>query len=198
METFHARKRGQLSTALIVTDMLNRYEHEDADPLMESVRAALPQLRSLIEQARERDVLTVYVNDNHGDWTAGRQELCQWAMNGRDPALVEPILPPSDAPFVIKARHSIFYGTQLEYLLRQQEISRLIIAGQVTEQCILYSALDAYVRHFEVVIPRDAVAHIHADLADAALRMAQRNMRAQMITADGGAYSDSLTAAAAN
>jgi CBS-domain-containing membrane protein len=52
----------------------------------------------------------------------------------------------------------------------------LVITGQVTEQCILYSALDAYVRHFDVVVPRDAVAHIHSDLADAALRT---NMRAQ-------------------
>ncbi|HET9720235.1 MAG TPA: isochorismatase family protein, partial [Solirubrobacteraceae bacterium] len=51
------------------------------------------------------------------------------------------------------------------------------------EQCILYSALDAYVRHFDVVIPRDAVAHIDPDLARAALRMMERNMRAAVVPA---------------
>jgi nicotinamidase-related amidase len=46
----------------------------------------------------------------------------------------------------------------------------------VTEQCILYSALDAYIRHFKVRVPRDAVAHIHEDLAGSALRMMELNM----------------------
>jgi len=55
---------------------------------------------------------------------------------------------------VIKARHSIFYSTPLEYLLGQEGIDHLVLAGQVTEQCILYSALDAYVRHHHVTVPR--------------------------------------------
>ena len=54
----------------------------------------------------------------------------------------------------------------------------------MAEQCVLYSALDAYVRHFEVVDPRDAVAHIHEDLADAALQMMKTNMSAQITDAD--------------
>ena len=170
--------------ALIVLDMLNRYDHEDAEPLIESVRSVLPAMRGLIRRALERDALVIYVNDNYGDWTAGRRELAEASMNGVDPSLVEPILPPSDAPFVVKARHSVFYGTQLEYMLRQHGIERLYLAGQVTEQCILYSALDAYVRHYSIVVPRDAVAHIHCDLADAALRMMKINMRAQITTAD--------------
>jgi nicotinamidase-related amidase len=58
----------------------------------------------------------------------------------------------------------------------------------VTEQCILYSALDAYVRHFEVAVAPDAVAHIHADLADAALRMMEINMSAQLVPAGAGAF----------
>ncbi|HUR83801.1 MAG TPA: isochorismatase family protein [Solirubrobacteraceae bacterium] len=72
------------------------------------------------------------------------------------------------------------YSAPLEYLLRQEEVERIVLVGQVTEQCILDSALDAYVRHFEVAIPRDAVAHIHEDLADAALQMMQRNMSADV------------------
>jgi nicotinamidase-related amidase len=59
--------------ALLVVDMLNRYEHDDAEPLKDSVRAALPSMKRLIDAARDSDALTVYVNDNHGDWTAGRR-----------------------------------------------------------------------------------------------------------------------------
>jgi nicotinamidase-related amidase len=171
-----------MSTALIVVDMLNRYEHEDGEQLLGSVREMVPRLARLIENARQANVVTIYVNDNHGDWTAGRTQLSQWALEGADPSVVEPILPRDDVPFLIKARHSVFYETQVEYLLRHEGIERVVLCGQVTEQCILYSALDAYVRHFEVVIARDVVAHIHEDLADAALRMMERNMRATVIS----------------
>ena len=63
----------------------------------------------------------------------------------------------------------------------EHDVERVVLAGQVTEQCILYSALDAYIRHFDVTVPRDAVAHIHEDLADAALRMMETNMSADVV-----------------
>jgi len=171
-----------LRSALIVVDMLNTYEHEDSDPLMESVRERVPALSELLRDARESDVLTIYVNDNYGDWSAGRPELVEHALGGAAPELVEPILPEPDLPFVVKARHSIFYETQLEYLLRQEDVGKILLTGQVTEQCILYSALDAYVRHFEVSVAVDAVAHIHEDLAQAALRMMELNMQAELVS----------------
>jgi nicotinamidase-related amidase len=169
-----------MHTALIVVDMLNRYDHEDAARLMRSVRERLPAMRRLIDAARDHEILTVYVNDNHGDWSACRPELVERALRGRAPELVEPIAPPPDVAFVVKARHSIFYETQTEYLLRQEQIERIVLVGQVTEQCILYSALDAYVRHIAVAVASDAVAHIHEDFAQAALRMMERNMRADV------------------
>jgi nicotinamidase-related amidase len=172
-----------MRSAVVVIDMLNHYDHEDADRLVPSVREALPAMRELLARAQAQDVPVVYVNDNYGDWSACRPELVERALRGRAPELVEPIAPPPDVGFVVKARHSIFYETQLEYLLRQEELERIVLVGQVTEQCILYSALDAYVRHFEVAIPRDAVAHIHEDLAAAALRMMERNMRADVAAA---------------
>lgn len=169
-----------MTTALIVTDMLNRYEHQDAEPLLESVTAVVPRLQELIADARERELLVAYVNDNQGDWTAGRGELAAAAMDGAAPSLVQPLLPPPDLPFIVKARHSVFYGTQLEYMLRQHDVTRLVLTGQVTEQCILYSALDAHVRHFDVAIATDAVAAIYDDLGAAALRMMERNLAAEL------------------
>jgi nicotinamidase-related amidase len=165
-------------TALIVTDMLNPYEHADADALARSVERSLPAMQKLIERANGADVLTVYVNDNYGAWRSSRQELVETALRGRYGHLVKPIAPHDDALFVVKARHSIFYQTPLEYLLRQEEVERVVLIGQVTEQCILYSALDAYIRHFEVAVPRDAVAHIHEHLADASIELMELNMDA--------------------
>jgi nicotinamidase-related amidase len=171
-------------SALIVIDMLNPYEHEDADELAANVEGMVAPLRELIERAHESDVELVYVNDNYGDFTAGRDDIVERAVGGRHPELVEPLVPPDGCAFLHKVRHSAFYSTSLEYLLRQREITNLILTGQVTEQCILYSALDAYVRHFAVCVPTDAVASIDRELGDAALQMMGRNMRAEIVTTD--------------
>ena len=173
-----------MAGALVVVDVLNRYDHEDAGPLAEAARAAVPQIARLVAAARARSELVVYVNDNHGDWNAGRRELSTWALAGARPELIEPIVPDESTPLLIKARHSGFYATQLEYLLRDHGADEVVLAGQVTEQCILYTALDAYIRHFDVTIARDAVAHIDAELADAALRMVESNMRGRVTDTD--------------
>jgi nicotinamidase-related amidase len=171
-----------MRSAVIVVDMLNPYDHEDAERLAESAERAIEPISELVSRATGAGAELIYVNDNYGDWNSSSEELAKRALDGRRPDLVEPLLPPDGADFVIKARHTIFYMTPLEYLLAQKEIGHLVLAGQVTEQCILYSALDAYVRHLEVSVPRDGVAHIHEDLAAAALKMMERNMRAEVVS----------------
>jgi nicotinamidase-related amidase len=169
--------------ALVVVDMLNPYDHEDADQLAGNVEPVVPKIRELLDRARDAGIDVIYVNDNYGDWNSSAEELARRACEGERPDLVEPLLPPDDAAFVIKARHTIFFETPLGYLLDQRGIDRLILTGQVTEQCILYSALDAYVRHLPLSVPRDAVAHIHEHLAEAALEMMELNMDADLSTA---------------
>lgn len=110
-------------TALLVVDMLNAYQHDDADALAASVRTAVPHVAALIERARRMDTPLVWVNDNYGDWNSSSQELAR-------------------------------------------------------------RALDGYVRHFDVAVPRDAVAHIYPHLAEAAIEMMQRNMRAEVVPAE--------------
>ncbi|GAA1421886.1 cysteine hydrolase [Streptomyces thermospinosisporus] len=169
-----------MTTALIVIDMINTYDHKDAELLIPSAEPVVPVIADLLKRARRRDVPVIYVNDNFGEWRSHHGELLEKALSGPHARLVEPLRPDDSSLFVVKARHSIFFETPLNYLLSQQGIDRLVLCGQVTEQCILYSSLDAHIRHYQVVVPRDAVAHIHADLADAALRMMERNMGAKV------------------
>ena len=169
--------------ALVVVDMLTTYDYEDAEQVARSAESAVPVIADLLARARRAGVPVIYVNDSFGDWRADRDAFVAKMLEGGRPDLVEPIKPAEDALFMPKARHSIFYETQLEYVLRSEEIERVCLVGQVTEQCILYSALDAHIRHIETVVPRDAVAHIHEDLADASLRMMELNMEAAVCAA---------------
>lgn len=171
-------------TAVLVIDMLNAYRHPDADELMHSVAGIVDPLADLIQRARAReDVDVIYVNDNHGDFTGDWGDIVRAALEGARPDLVEPIVPTPECLRLTKVRHSAFYATQLDYLLGQLGPARLVLTGQVTEQCVLYTALDAYIRHYDVVVAPDAVAHIDADLGEAALEMMRRNMRAELLAA---------------
>lgn len=171
-------------TAVVVVDMMNTYQHPDAEDLIPNVEKIMDPLADLIRRAREADgVDLIYVNDNYGDFTAQFSDIVGSALDGARPDLIKPIVPSDDCRVMTKVRHSAFYATALAYLLGRLETKRLILTGQVTEQCILYTALDAYVRHFPVVIPTDAVAHIDAGLGKAALKMMQQNMSAELTTA---------------
>ncbi|MGW7313527.1 cysteine hydrolase family protein [Streptomyces sp. NPDC054854] len=170
-------------TALVIIDMLNKYDHDDAELLVPSVRQALPAVVDLLRQARKRDLPVIYANDNFGRWRSHHGEILDSALAGPYTELVEPVRPDETSYFIVKARHSIFYETPLAYLLGTLDVNHLVLCGQVTEQCVLYSALDAHIRHLSVTVARDAVAHIHEDLAAAALRMMETNMGARVLPA---------------
>lgn len=170
--------------AVVVVDMMNSYQHDDAEVLIPNVGKIIDPLADLVRRTHESDdVNLIYANDNYGDFTAQFHDLVESACHGARPDLVEPIVPAEGSLLLTKVRHSAFYSTSLEYLLTRLDTDRLILTGQVTEQCILYTALDAYVRHLQVVVPTDAVAHIDDELGAAALKMMAQNMSAELTTA---------------
>jgi nicotinamidase-related amidase len=171
--------------AVLVIDMLNTYEHEDAELLASNVAPIVDPMSDLISRARDRDdVDVIYVNDNYGDFSADFEDIVSAALGGGRTDLVKPIAPEPECLRVLKVRHSAFYSSSLDYLLGRLKTQQLIITGQVTEQCILYSALDAYVRHFSFIVPPDCVAHIDPELGDAAMTMMNKNMHAELLPAE--------------
>ncbi|MFJ2257281.1 cysteine hydrolase family protein [Streptomyces sp. NPDC087844] len=170
-------------SALIVIDMINTYEHKDAELLLPAAEAALPAIVSLLRRARADGIPVIYANDNWGQWRSHHGELLDKALATPHAALVEPLRPDEESLFIVKARHSVFFETPMTYLLAELDVGRVVLTGQVTEQCVLYSALDAHIRHLDVVVPTDAVAAIHPELAEAALSMMRRNMDAEITRA---------------
>ncbi len=169
--------------AVLVIDMMNTYRHEDAEllvPMSRHRRSA----GKLISTARDRDdVDVVYVNDNYGDFTADFDDLVTAALDGERLDLVSPLAPTRKSLRVVKVCHSAFYASSLDYLLGRLETRRLIVTGQVTEQCILYTALDAYVRHFSFVVHRIASQH-RSRARRCALTMMGKNMHAEIVPAE--------------
>ena len=68
-----------------------------------------------------------------------------------------------------KKRLSAFYPTDFEFLLRQLDVTNLVITGTYTDACDLSTAFDAANRDFRVTIPRDVVAGYSEEIEHAAL-----------------------------
>ena len=170
--------------ATLVIDMLNPSDFDGGDALADQARSRVEPLRSLLEASIADDgAELVYVNDNFDDFTATSKDIGRIAMEGRHPDVIEPILPPKGSLFVQKVRHSGFYESGLNHLLHVREIEKVVLAGQVTEQCILYTALDAHIRGFDIAVVRDAVVPLDEELGEAALRMMEQNMQAELVSA---------------
>jgi nicotinamidase-related amidase len=162
--------------------MVNDYSFPDADQLLENAQRPAHHIRQARDAADAAGVLVVYANDIRGLWSCSREEVCERALNGRRPDLVTPLLPRASDAFMHKGQHSAFYGTPLAHLLHEKQIEQVVLAGQVTEQCILYTALDAHVRHYAITVLRDAVIALDRELGEAALTMMGRNMSARLLT----------------
>jgi nicotinamidase-related amidase len=164
--------------------MLDDYRHPDAQQLADNVAPIVDELVELIANADDHDDADlIYVNDNHGDFAADHRAIISAALDGERPDLVESLVPPPGCRIITKVRHSVFYSTAVDYLLNRLKTQRIVLTGQVTEQCVLYSALDGYLRDYDVIVPPDAVAHIDEELGAAALKMMQRNMNAELLPA---------------
>ncbi|MFF1654295.1 isochorismatase family protein [Streptomyces sp. NPDC058255] len=83
----------------------------------------------------------------------------------------------------MKACHAVFYETLLSSPLRQLAVVHVVLSGQVNEQRVLHSALEAHLRPLDVNVSKDAVASIQPQLASVALERVERDMGARITTA---------------
>jgi len=139
-----------------------------------AVRAAECTSR-LRARARRRGVPVIYVNDHFGDWSSDFPRLVERCVSQRTAAgTVARTLLPAGEPFVLKPRHSAFYGTPLEFLLDELGVNQLILTGLVTDACITMTGHDAHVRRFKLWIPSDCVAASSARISRTALHQLAR------------------------
>jgi nicotinamidase-related amidase len=167
----HGNAPDKSSAALLIIDMINDMEFPEGDQLM---AYALPVARRLVElkrRAREADIPAVYVNDNFGRWrsdfNAQVDHCLRDGVRGREIAAL--LTPKADDYFVLKPKHSGFYLTTLEVLLDHLAVDTVIVTGVAGNICVLFTANDAYMRDYSLVVPADCVASNTLEENDAAI-----------------------------
>lgn len=146
--------------ALLLVDVINELEFDGAEKLRPKALAMARRAAALRTRASRAGVPVIYVNDNFGQWRSDFRMLVDRCLHGgvRGEAIARLLAPGEDDYFVLKPLHSGFYTTTLDLLLRELGSRKLVICGMATEGCVLFTASDAYMRGFEVFVPRDGCA----------------------------------------
>jgi nicotinamidase-related amidase len=169
---YHGLEPDRSSTALLILDMISEFRFPDGDAAARAALRVAPAIARLGRRVRDAGFSVLYVNDNPGRWRSDGAELIRRALGERSRgARIAAMLKPDEEDyFILKPRHSAFYATPLELLLENMGAKRLILAGVTSHQCVLFTATDAHLRNFELVIPADCVASPSASQTRFALR----------------------------
>lgn len=158
-EDLHGSAPDKSETALLLIDVINDLDFRDGPRLLRHAVPMADNLARLKSRLKEAGVPAIYVNDNFGRWQSNFQTLLEHCLSegvtGRE--LVARLIPEEDDYFVLKPKHSAFFSTTLDTLLRYLGVKRLIITGVATNICVLFTANDAYMRDFEIYVPQDCV-----------------------------------------
>lgn len=176
-------QRHKTGTALLILDMVSEFRFPDAEAILRGARRPAQAIARLKARARTAKVPVIYVNDTAGQWESDPRSFVQRCLepDARGRNVVRLIEPDLDGDyFMFKPKHSAFFGTPVESLLGELRIRRLVLTGITSHQCVLFTAMDAHVREYELVVPADCVGAGSREETRHALFIAERALRARI------------------
>ena len=168
--------------ALLLIDVINDLEFEGNQALVKQAPQLANRIAALKRRANAANVPVIYVNDNFGKWQSDfRKQVDHCLKDGVcGKILAEKLKPEARDYFVLKPKHSGFFATTLETLLRYLGARTLILAGIAGDRCVLFTANDAFLREFNIFVPSDCVISNDARENREALKLMERVLRADI------------------
>jgi nicotinamidase-related amidase len=159
-QDLHGNVPDDSSVVLILIDLINDFEFDGADEMFKNTLAIAQPITKLKKIAKAAGIPVIYVNDNFGKWQSDFRKLVEHCVedNVKGKPIAELLTPDERDYFVLKPKHSAFYSTSLELLLRYLKANTLILTGIAGNICVLFTASDGYMRDFNLVIPQDCIA----------------------------------------
>ena len=178
----HGMVPDHASVALLLLDVINDLDFDGGEKLLAHARPGAERIAALKARAKRVRIPAIYVNDNYGRWQSDFKRLVAHCLEDDVPgrALAEVLRPEDDDYFVLKPKHSGFYSTTLDVLLKYLTARTVILTGFAGNICVLYTANDAYMRDFRLVVPADCVASEDVEDNENALRHMQRFLKADV------------------
>ena len=173
---------------LILVDFINPLNFPGAEKLARPALGAARATVRLRGQLDREKVAVVYANDNYGSWQSDFQgqvaQCCERDdISGEIARLLAPR--PTDIT-LLKPRHSAFYCTALELLLKDMGARELIVAGLSSDMCVQMTAADAFLRGYEGVwVPADCTAAETPQAKAASIRYMKDILKCDVRTSRG-------------
>jgi nicotinamidase-related amidase len=149
-----------MRVALLIIDMINALDFDGGQELLPRALRAAERIAALRSRAHASGLPVIYVNDNFGKWRSDFKALLDRCLQDgvRGRPLAQLLKPGEEDYFVLKPKHSGFHCTTLDVLLAHLEVRTLILTGVAANFCVLFTAQDAYMRDFKLLVPSDCVA----------------------------------------
>jgi nicotinamidase-related amidase len=156
----HGAAPDKCAVALLLIDWINDLEFVGGDKLFPQALTAARAVAALRRRAKQAGVPVIYCNDNFGKWRSDFRSLLEHVLKDdvRGRPIAELLAPDQEDYFVLKPKHSGFHSTTLNVLLAHLGASTLILTGIAANFCVLFTAHDAYMRDFQLLVPRDCTA----------------------------------------
>lgn len=182
-EDLHGNVPDKADVALLLIDVINDLEFPEGDQLLQHALPMAERIAELKQRANRAGVPAVYVNDNFGIWQSNFNTQVEHCLRDgvRGRPIVELLQPDERCDyFVLKPKHSGFFGTTLDLLLRYLEVRALVLCGVAGNNCVLFTANDAYMRDFELYVPSDCVASNTEEENRTALQQMKKILKADI------------------
>ena len=155
----HGSAPDKSKTALLLIDVINDFDFPEGEQLLHLALPVGKKIAELKKRAKEAGIPSIYVNDNFGRWQSDFKKIVAHCKgeNSRGGRFVELLAPDEDDYFVLKPKNSGFYSTTLDLLLTHLTAKNLILTGIAGNNCVFFTANDAYMRDFKVFVPSDCV-----------------------------------------
>lgn len=176
----HGNAPDKSPVALVLIDVINDLDFDRGTELLQHAVPMARRLAALKKRAKRAGIPAIYVNDNFGRWQSDLNQVLDHVLNDGVPGqpLAEILRPEEDDYFVLKPKHSGFYSTQLDILLRYLGTRMLILTGIQANICVLFTANDAYMRDYAIVVPSDCVASTDPAEAEHAVEQMRSALKA--------------------
>jgi len=174
--------------AIILVDMLNDFVTGKLE--VKRTKYIIPNLKRLIDAARESGVPVIYSNDAH--YPQDVEVVEKWgthAIKGTKGAEVIPELKPSEKDYVVEKRtYSGFYETGLDPLLRSlykgEGVKTVVLGGLHTHMCVRHTAADAFFRGYRIIVAKDGVEAFTREDHEQGLKYLENVYNAKIMTID--------------
>jgi nicotinamidase-related amidase len=159
-DDLHGSAPDNSPVALLIIDMINAFDFKGADAMLPRALDAARAIARLKARARRAGVPAVYVNDNFGRWRSDFRQILAHCLDSPGREVCRVLAPEEDDYFVLKPKHSGFQFTTLDVLLEHLGAGTLILTGVAGNFCVLFTAHDAYMRDFQLLVPPDCIASL--------------------------------------